>query len=91
MKHSQAAATLILPNSGSMAAISNQIVPCVSPTNTKGSSNLLPLLYKALPIVVKKKKKRFLTSQCSSGFLSMLRLYGQAGFLKPLPYNSHTD
>lgn len=21
----------------------------------------------------------------------MLRLYGQAGFLKPLPYNSHTD
>lgn len=59
MKHSQAAATLILPNSGSMAAISNQIVPCVSPTNTKGSSNLLPLLYKALPIVAKKKKKIF--------------------------------
>lgn len=65
MKQTQVAALLILVDSGSKAAVSSQLVPCVSPANIKGSSNLLPIFDKALPALAKKKKRiRFFTPQC---------------------------
>lgn len=55
MKHTQLAVPLFLVDSGSKAAGSSQLVPCVSTTNIKGSRNLLPIFDKALPAVAKKR------------------------------------
>lgn len=54
LKQAQLAAPLFLLDSGSKAALSSSSLPCLCPANTKGSSNLLPILDKPLPAGAKK-------------------------------------